>query len=1068
MSLKKLSDKLYPTFIKNFQKNPVEMCRIFLSASDMKTRAITKNASAVSPEEAWKIAFEELQKNLKSEKIEPKIFRADWVISSEKMTWERLTAVFDGTRRNFFRKGIALDDDYKIAFTEQELNGNYMLYRDGKEGTQNCVFRKDKSDVYCQKHFGREFPTPELSKTVEIFETQGAFVQEGEEPKEIVEKDIHAGRRTVSPIDSEIFWSLAKNGANYLTKQVQKNGKFIYGYYACFHVKTKNYNSWFHFATVLSMLEVYAAYKKMPPMKLGKAVVSALEYAVKNFVVSRELEDGSKAAYILETSTKELRIGAASMALLALTKHAEVMHTKKYFPLMKELAAGILSMQNPDGTFIHVLNSEDFSLKDSFRILAYNSEAVFALTRLYSVIKDEKILQAAELGFQYFVDANFWTNRDAWVLGAIEEIISYKPERKYFELAVKMIENFLSEIYLVKETNPNLLKLLMAADSIFERMKNIPEMSDLLSKINFDDFYSTLEKRGENFLDGYFWPELAMYFAKPEELLGSFFIREQAFGLRIEDIYSYLSAAVDYIRYLERRKNLPAPVQSQNFLAKINPVSYSTEEISLDNSDEIDLETFTKKFKSQNGKLFFILHELKNTSAGLELSSFHRAKIFKKHLGLDICFVTNEYQNDIQKQMDFYGLDNDFLNMYDFYQEIDRKNFVLPEQISNPNPDEKIFRDTKDILGFLSRREKIDAKTKKAIEVTYYRPDGTAALHEIYNVNKEKPSIKFAEVIDRDKKVVRTFTSRNKMISYWMTSIFNDEKTNYFLVGDKNLEYLTAYTDIKSTGAKNFHTFYHLHNRHIVPVEYSDGSLPSEKTDYKYLKDQSSQGDEIIVLTHRQKEDIERRYKLKNLVVIPHALKEYPPPTAQKNPFKIILVGRLHEQKRQDKAIEVFKIVSAAVPQATLHFYGRGKLKGDLQKQAEEAGLKDKIIFEGFVSNIADAYSSAALSICTSDYEGFSMAIQESLQLGCPVVSFDCLYGPSDMVEDGVNGFLVPPGDVEGMAQKIISILQNPDLQKNFSENAPKTMEKFSQIAVLKKWAALFSNFLSDENSKGE
>ena len=512
------------------------------------------------------------------------------------------------------------------------------------------------------------------------------------------------------------------------------------------------------------------------------------------------------------------------------------------------------------------------------------------------------------------------------------------------------------------------------------------------------------------------------------------------------------------IGYLERRKNLPAPVPSQNFLEKIN-ISYSPKEISLDNSEEIDLETFKKNFQEKNCKVFFVLHDLKNTSAGLELSSFRRAKIFKKHLGIDVCFVTSEYQNDTQKQMDFYELDNDFLNMYDFYQEIDRKNFVLPEQISNPNPDEKIFRDTKDILGFLSKREKIDSKTKKAIEIFYYRPDGTVALHEIYNVNKEKPSIKFAEVIDRDKKVIRTFTSRNKMISYWMSSIFTDKETNYFLVGDKNLEYLTAYTDIKSTGVKNFHTFYQLHNRHFAPVKYADGSS-AEKTDYKYLFDSSSQEDEILVLTRRQKEDIERKYNLKNLVVLPHALKEFEPPTAQKDPFKIILVGRFHEQKRQDQAIKVFKIVSENVPQATLHFYGRGKLKGELQKQVEEAGLKDKIIFEGFVSNIADAYSSAAMSILTSDYEGSPLVVQESLQLGCPVVAFDCLYGPSDTIEDDVNGFLIPLGDIEGMAKKIISILQNPDLLKKLSENAPKTMERFYQVPVMKKWAALFSKFL--------
>lgn len=1062
MSLKNLADKIYPNFMKIFQGNPVEKCKIFLSASDMKNCAVVKNSVAENPEEAWKIAFEELQKNLKAEKIEPKIFRIDWVVSSEKITWEYFMTLLDKTGRNYFRKGISLDNDYKIAFTEQELNANCMLFRDGKEGTIYSVFRKEKFDDYCKKRFGCDFPTPKLLEEIEIFETQGLFVQENEEPKKITGTDIHAGRRDISKIDFDFFWNLTKTGANYLSKQVQKDGKFIYGYYACYHKKSKIYNSLYHFGAILSLLDVYGAYKKIPPMKLGKSVSSAIEYALKKFIVYRNFDDGSKSAYVLEPSGKELRLGAGSVALITFAKHAEVMHTKKYFPLIKNLADGILSMQNDDGSFVHVLNEKVFSVKEKFRIISYDTEAVLSLLRAYSVTKEEKFLQAAEISLQRFIDANFWTYRDAWLLDAIDEITSHKPEKKYFELAVKMILEFLPDIYKVNEPNPHLLKFMIIANSILERMKNIPEMSELLAEINFGDFYSTLEKRRENFLDGYFWPELAMFFAKPEELVGSFFNRGQAFSVRIEDIQSYLSAAVFYCSYLEKEKNILNPVPSQNLLAEKN-IFETAKEISLDNSEEADLEIFKQKFQSQNCKLFFVLNELKNTSAGLELSSFHRAKIFKKHLGLDVCFVTNEYQTDIQKQMEFYGLDSDVLNMYDFYQEIDRKNFKLPEQIPNPNPDEKIFKDFRDSLGFLSKREKIDEKTKKAIEIFYFRPDGTTALHEIYNVNKEKPSIKFAEIIDRDKKVVRTFTSRNKLISYWIMSIFNDKEKNYFLVGDKNLEYLTAYTDIKSSGIKNFHTFYQLHNIHITPVKYTDGSLTTEKTAYKYLTDPSSQFDEIILCTHRQRKDIARKYKLKNLVTIPHALKEFSPSTVQKDPFKIILVGRLHEQKRQDKAIEIFKIVSQAVPQAHLHFYGRGTLKSSLKKQAEEAGLQDKVIFEGFVSNIADAYSSAALSICTSDYEGFSMAIQESLQLGCPVVSFDCLYGPSDMIENDVNGFLVPFGDVEEMAQKIILILQNPDLMKKLSENAPKTMEKFSQISVLKKWATLFSNFLEND-----
>lgn len=101
---------------------------------------------------------------------------------------------------------------------------------------------------------------------------------------------------------------------------------------------------------------------------------------------------------------------------------------------------------------------------------------------------------------------------------------------------------------------------------MLERMKTMPEMSDLLEKVNFDDFYSAMENRAKNLLNGYFWAELAMYFANPERIVEGFFIRHQAFRVRIDDVQHFLSGFVLYSNYLERRKDFPAPAPSQALL----------------------------------------------------------------------------------------------------------------------------------------------------------------------------------------------------------------------------------------------------------------------------------------------------------------------------------------------------------------------------------------------------------------------------------------------------------------------------------------------------------------------
>ena len=566
MSLKTLADKLCPVVMKNFHSDSADSCKLFLSASNMATRAIVRNAKANSPAEAWNIALEDLSNALKAEKITPTILRADWVISSEKMTWANFISLLGKTRRNYFRKGLALDADYKIAFTEQEMNANSMLYKDGKEGSGRCVFRKDRSDGYCQKRFGCDFPALEDSAPVEIFEADGAFLQEGDEIHLCTGRGIYSTRRDASPIDPEIFMRLAKNGANYLARQVQKNGRFIYGYYPCFDKIVPSYNTVRHFSSVSSMLDVYRAYTKMPPMKLGKAITTAMDYGVKTFIRYRKLDDGTEAAYPEDITEKEIKLGALGIALVSLANYTELMHTKKYIPLMNAIARGIKTLQKDDGSFIHVLNSTDFSVKEDFRIVYYDGEALFGLMRLYAITKDEELLKMSVKAFDRFVITNHWQNHDHWLSYAVNEFTRWQPDKKYFEFGINNFLAFLPFIYHRDTQYPTLLELMMAADKMLENMKTRPEMADLLAKVNFDDFYAAMESRAKNLLNGYFWPELAMYYANPQKIVGSFFIRHQATRVRIDDVQHFLSGFVAYCKYLERRKNMPDPKPSPELL----------------------------------------------------------------------------------------------------------------------------------------------------------------------------------------------------------------------------------------------------------------------------------------------------------------------------------------------------------------------------------------------------------------------------------------------------------------------------------------------------------------------
>nr|MBO8492382.1 glycosyltransferase [Staphylococcus aureus] len=81
-----------------------------------------------------------------------------------------------------------------------------------------------------------------------------------------------------------------------------------------------------------------------------------------------------------------------------------------------------------------------------------------------------------------------------------------------------------------------------------------------------------------------------------------------------------------------------------------------------------------------------------------------------------------------------------------------------------------------------------------------------------------------------------------------------------------------------------------------------------------------------------------------------------------------------------------------------------------------------------FLSNLDQEYSDAYLSLITSNMEGFSLALLESLAHGVPVISYDVDYGPSELIQDGFNGYLVPPGDINQMVEKVDQLLNNSQM----------------------------------------
>nr|WP_286278887.1 glycosyltransferase [Naasia aerilata] len=138
---------------------------------------------------------------------------------------------------------------------------------------------------------------------------------------------------------------------------------------------------------------------------------------------------------------------------------------------------------------------------------------------------------------------------------------------------------------------------------------------------------------------------------------------------------------------------------------------------------------------------------------------------------------------------------------------------------------------------------------------------------------------------------------------------------------------------------------------------------------------------------------------------------------------------------------------------ARLDVYGDGPGRVALQALVDELGLADAVRLLGFRPDALDAFQTASFFLLTSSTEGFPLVLAEGMSRGSLPLSYDIPYGPADVITDGVSGFLVPPGDVVALGERIRDLVEHPDRAASLRRAAATAAARFSEEAVLRRWA---------------
>ena len=175
----------------------------------------------------------------------------------------------------------------------------------------------------------------------------------------------------------------------------------------------------------------------------------------------------------------------------------------------------------------------------------------------------------------------------------------------------------------------------------------------------------------------------------------------------------------------------------------------------------------------------------------------------------------------------------------------------------------------------------------------------------------------------------------------------------------------------------------------------------------------------------------------------------------------IVTVGRIDENKNHKLIIDSFDMIKNDHPDYTLEIYGDGPDRDKLTKYVEEKGLEDKIIFKGSVPDVADRIQTSGMFILASDMEGLPNALIEAMSLGLPCITTDCMYDTSELIQNNINGIVIPKGDITSMAVAMKKLMEDSEFAKKIGDEASNIKKEVAPDVINRKWEAYFQNVMN-------
>lgn len=492
---------------------------------------------------------------------------------------------------------------------------------------------------------------------------------------------------------------------------------------------------------------------------------------------------------------------------------------------------------------------------------------------------------------------------------------------------------------------------------------------------------------------------------------------------------------------------------------------------------------------------YFLNDNMQFSKSGIEHAEINRLNLFKQH-GVAAKIVTRMFAMNLHDVLDDAHIDDvDLINMFDYFcgsRHVERRPFKLSDfdvpadaiktrkenhiqvmqrgkllmiiylrndqdEISNIQYFDINGKTIKmvwwDTRGFKCLEQLFDWDGKIAQEA-YFGPDGlihVEKLHYLNHAGKERLTWRVVNY----RGTSWTFSGMNNLTRFFYDELNrNDEKNVY--ICDRTVECAWALFNMETPTKKVLH----LHNNHVGDA--SDMLHSTLNNNYAHALNNWDLWDGVISATPSQTKDVQARFgtdvpafTIPVGYVSDATLNAEPVPFASRQKHLVVQVARLAPEKQPEQTIEAFRQVHHEFNDAQLEFWGyaNGDIQKKLEAQVKELHLTDVVHFKGYTNDVNAVYNRAQIGTLPSRAEGFSLMLLEAQAHGLPMIANDVKYGPSDIIQDNVSGMLTTDGNVQQLADDMLTLLKDQDKCAEFSTNAYKNAHRYSADAVYDQWA---------------